>query len=234
MKRIVTLIFWSVVLLGCKDTTDDGLGNTNPNGETQDPITGVHLVFPHEDSLCNEGTNPTPTESTVYFEWEPNNNAESYTLTLENLNTGNATEYQTSDFIIPLTIQRAVAYRWFVVYDYQGNTKESATWNFYNAGPGVQTYAPFPAEIVSPTMAQSMPATSSVTLQWNGSDVDDDIIGYEVHFGSTDEPPVYASDISVNQLSVSVMSGTIYYWNVVTKDAAGNTSESGVYQFLVQ
>ena len=83
-------------------------------------------------------------------------------------------------------------------------------------------------------MAQSIPATSSVTLQWNGSDVDDDIIGYDVHFGSAIEPPVYASDISVNQLSVSVMSGTIYYWNVVTKDAAGNTSESGVYQFLVQ
>jgi hypothetical protein len=41
------------------------------------------------------------------------------------------------------------------------------------------------------------------------------------------------TNILVNQSSVTVTAGTIYYWSIVTKDAAGNSSESGVYQFIV-
>lgn len=223
-------------MFGCSKSSDDGSGEEipDPTGETQDTAVGVDLVFPHEDSLCTEGTDITPTESTVFFEWEPNNNAESYTLTVENLETNNVEQYQTADFIYGVTIQRAVAFRWFVTYEFQGETKESDIWHFYNSGPGVQTYAPFPAEIVSPTMAQSIASTSSVTLQWNGSDVDNDIVGYDVYFGTEANPSLEASDITDTQLSVSVASGIVYYWNITTKDSEGNTSESGVYQFEIQ
>lgn len=231
MKRIVAIWCLVVLVFGCKDTTDD-LGN-NPNGPNQDPPTGVQLVFPFKDALCNEGINLTPTESTVFFEWEPNDNAEIYKLSIENLNTSAIEEYETVDFIIPITINRAEAFRWFVAYDYQGETKTSALWNFYNAGPGVQTHAPFPAEIISPSMAQTINATNSVTLQWSGSDVDNDIIAYDVYFSENHPPNLISSDITANQLTVAVVPGNIYYWNVVTKDAAGNTSESNISQFRV-
>ncbi len=233
MKRII-YILWSVVLiLGCSNASDDNPENGGGNGGNQDTPTGVVLVFPHEDSLCNEGTNPTPTESTVFFEWEPNNNAASYTLTIENLSSGNIIQYETVDFIYSVTIQRAVAFRWFVEYNYQDETKVSAIWNFYNAGPGVENYAPFPAEIISPTMAQTFTATNSVTLEWSGSDVDDDIVDYDVYFGTNNVPSINSTDISANQLTVSVVPGSIYYWNIVTKDTAGNSSESGVHQFRI-
>lgn len=229
MKNIAFLLFIVIFVFGCKDTTDDEPiivdGQDEPNG--------VLLVFPYEDALCNEGTNLTPTESTVYFEWTPNSNAEIYTLTIENLDTGNSTVYESVDYIFPVTIQRAYAYRWFVNYEHLGETKESAVWNFYNAGPGVQTYAPFPAEIISPSMAQIFSATNSVTLQWSGSDVDNDIVSYDVHFGVNNPPSINSSDITLNQLSVSVVPGTVYYWNIVTKDATGNISESGIHQFNV-
>ena len=89
-----------IVLIACKDTTDDApIVNENAG---QDPLEGVRLIFPFEDSLCNEGTNPTPTESTVFFEWEPNNNAEAYTLSIENLATNVSTQYETEDFIFPV------------------------------------------------------------------------------------------------------------------------------------
>lgn len=231
MRQITYIICAAIVLLGCNDTTDDGL--LNGNGGAQDPPNGVQLIFPQEDSLCNEGENPTPTESTVFFEWEPNDNAATYTLTVENLDTGSIDQYQTVDFIFPVTINRAEAFRWFVEYGYQDEIKVSAIWNFYNAGPGVQTYAPFPAEIISPSMAQTIPATNSVTLEWSGSDVDDDIIGYDVYFGTNNPPSVISSDISVNQLTVSVAIGNTYYWNVVTKDVEGNSSESGVFEFKI-
>jgi len=229
MKNLAYIIFFAVFILGCKDTTDDG-PNINPN---LDPPTGVFLVFPHEDSLCNEGTDLTPTESTVFFEWMPNGNAENYTLTVENLDSENVSQYETEDFIFSVTIQRAVAFRWFVTYNYQDEIKESATWNFYNAGPGVQTYTPFPAEIISPSMAQNIAATNLVILEWSGSDVDNDIADYDVYFGTDNTPGINTSSISENQLTVAVTPGNIYYWNVVTNDNEGNTSESGVHQFRI-
>ncbi|MGF1554755.1 hypothetical protein [Paucihalobacter sp.] len=230
MKRILTL-FCSVTLLGgCSDSTDDSDINSNGHG---DPLTGVQLIFPSENALCNEGVNLTQTESTVYFEWEPNTNAEIYKLTLENLSSGNIELYETSNYIIPIAIQRAEAFRWSVAYDYQNETRVSAQWNFYNAGPGLQTYPPFPADIIAPSMAQIINATNSVTLQWLGNDVDNDIIAYDVYFANTNPPSLDSNDITANQLTVSVNPGTIYYWNVLTKDAAGNTSESGVYQFRI-
>ena len=231
MKKLIYIILLAGFAVGCEDTTDDG-PNGNPNGAL-DPPEGVALIFPHEDSLCNEGENPTPTQSTVFFEWHPNDNAESYTLTVENLDSGNISQYETEDFIFPVTIERTVPFRWFVTYELQGETKESAIWNFYNAGPGVQTYPPFPAEIIAPNMAQNIPSTNSVVLQWEGNDVDDDIVDYDIYFGTDNPPSLNTSDITAEQLAVAVASGNIYYWKVVTKDIEGNASESVVHQFRV-
>ena len=79
MKKIIYILSISIFVMSCKDTTDDG-PIISPG---QDEPIGVNLVFPYQDGLCNEGTNLTPTESTVFFEWETNNNAETYTLTLD-------------------------------------------------------------------------------------------------------------------------------------------------------
>lgn len=231
MKKLIYFVLIFLVSISCKDTTDDGpVGNANGG---QDPLEGVRLVFPFEDSLCNEGTNATPTESTVFFEWEPNDNAQTYFLTIENLSSGSMQQFETEDFIFPVTIERAVAFRWFVSYNYQGEMRESALWNFYNAGPGVQTYAPFPAEIVSPSMAQNVPSTNAVLLEWEGSDVDGDIVNYDIYFGTQNPPELNTSNFASDQLTVTVSPDTIYYWEIVTRDAEGNTSESGVFQFKV-
>lgn len=231
MKKLIYIFFLAGVLVSCKDTTDDGPID-NQNG-AQDPPNGVQLIFPHEDSLCNEGDNPTENLSTVHFEWHPNDNAQSYTLTIENLNSGSISQYETEDFILPVTIQRATPFRWFVTYELQGEVKESAVWNFYNEGPGVQSYPPFPAEIIAPDMAQNIPSTNSIILQWEGSDVDNDIVSYDIYFGTNNTPDLNTSDTTTEQLAVSVVSGNIYYWKIVTKDAEGNSSESALHQFRV-
>jgi len=40
-------------------------------------------------------------------------------------------------------------------------------------------------------------------------------------------------DPLTEELKVSVAFDTVYYWQIVTIDAAGNTSTSGVYSFRV-
>lgn len=234
MKRFIYIVCLFFLIFACsKSSVDD----SNPEGENPDGIdnpsidNSVELYFPQENMLCNLGTNVTPTESTVKFEWKAND-ADNYKITIENLFDGNIITQETTTDTIPIVLQRATPYKWFVESQKGSKTQVSEIWQFYNAGPGEQSYAPFPAVINSPVMAASIPSTSSVTLQWTGSDVDDDIAGYDIYIGNNSNPPLFSSDLNTNELVVTVSSG-IYYWKVITKDALGNTSDSGIFQFRV-
>ncbi|MEM1003390.1 MAG: hypothetical protein AAGH46_12155 [Bacteroidota bacterium] len=227
MKKLVCILYL-VLYSSCSDNMERGsiIG-------AQDPPVGVQLVFPAKDDLCNEGINFTLTESTVFFEWESNDNAISYDLTLENLITGSIQQFSTEEEILPITIARATAFRWYVNYNLSGEIKKSEVWNFYNAGPGIETFPPFPADLLFPEMAESLSPVNSITLQWSGSDLDNDIIDYDLYFGLNNPPDLLSSDLTVDVLTVSVSPGNSYYWKVVTKDALGNTSESNTFQFRV-
>lgn len=234
MKHLIVIFCLAFFVFGCsKNSSDD-----NPTGEEENPDLvengdegSVSLYFPQEDMLCNEGEDLTPTESTVFFEWE-DNASDNYKVVIENLSTGNVIERETTEDIIPIVIQRATPYKWFVASTKGSKTEKSAIWQFYNAGPGVQSYAPFPAVIVAPTMAQSISSTTSLTLQWTGSDVDADIVSYDVYFGTVPEPNLI-NNVIANELNVDVSSNTIYFWKIVTVDSLGNSSDSGIFQFQI-
>ncbi|WP_297707148.1 hypothetical protein [uncultured Eudoraea sp.] len=232
MKNKIFIICLYMMLIGCSNSGDDN--DTEP---VLNP-TAVTLVFPYEDSLCNEGTNVTETESTVLFEWQPSDHTDTYALQLKNLSSGITTSHDTSNTELAIVISRATPYEWYVISQSNtvGETAQSQTWKFYNAGEGVQTYAPFPAEIIYPLMAQIISTTESqIYLKWKGTDVDDDIIGYDVYFGTTEQPDIFVSGHDSGILNdVPVATNTIYYWKVVTKDSEGNSSDSGLFQFKIE
>ncbi|SFD80194.1 hypothetical protein SAMN05518672_103273 [Chitinophaga sp. CF118] len=87
--------------------------------------------------------------------------------------------------------------------------------------------------MTSPTFNQSV-SGSTINLTWTGDDIDNDIAGYDVYFGTTYTAPLYQSNVSNMYLnSIAITSGTTYYWKVVTHDTKGNTSTSDVYTFIV-
>lgn len=230
MKKVIPFLIILFLVNGCeKDSSKPDIPG-NP--------TAVTLIFPYENSLCNIGTNVTETESTVLFEWVVGEYTDEFELNVRNLTTGSASTYQTSNTGYSVVLNRATPYAWYVISKSisVADTAHSVTWKFYNAGVAIESYAPFPAEILSPGMATIISApTGVVTLDWNGSDVDGDITGYDVYFGTTTPPGMFESDLMESILSdVSVTSGTIYFWSVITKDAKGNTSDSGIYQFKIQ
>lgn len=188
--------------------------------------------------MCNVGTNLTPTESTVLFEWEGSENTDNYELMLTDVSTSTTDSHQTTETKIPIVLRRGIAYKWYVISRSNSiaDTAHSATRKFFNAAAAPQTYAPFPAEIVSPAMADIVSASAGeITLTWSGSDVDNDIEGYDVYFDIAEDPVIFQSDISDTVLNkVPVMPNTIYYWKVVTTDSSGNSSDSGVIQFKVK
>jgi hypothetical protein len=233
MKRGLLTVSVILILMGCSKHN-----NPTPTPPTPPVPAKAILTFPDQNAVCTTGTILTDSTSSITFTWGQSDNTNSYELDLKNLLTNTITTQSTSQTQLKLTLSRNTPYSWYLVSKSNATsvTTQSDTWKFYNAGKGTVTYAPFPAEIVSPTFGQSVTATAgAVNLTWKGSSVTaGTIANYDVYFGTTNSPSVLKSDITDSFLNnVSVTSGTTYYWKVITRDIIGNTSDSGLYQFKV-
>ncbi len=195
------------------------------------------LVFPLKDEACNTGVSISATESAVTLRWNAAANTDSYELNIKNLESGVKTLHQTTQTQLELPLLKNAPYSWYIVSKSSKvpDIAESAVWKFYNSGPGVTTYAPFPAEIIAPAYGQNIAAVAGkITLSWKGSDVDGDLDRYDIYLGTSGTPTLLQKGVTATTLSdIAVASNTTYYWKIITIDKKGFTSDSGVYQFKV-
>ncbi|ASU34331.1 hypothetical protein [Mucilaginibacter xinganensis] len=211
-------------------------------GKKNNPVpnpTMAALTLPTQNAVCTTGTIISNTQSSITFMWNAADNANSYDLYIKNLLTAATSTQTTTDTKLTVILSRNTPYSWYIISKSNRTTvtAQSATWKFYNSGPGVVTYAPYPAEITSPTYGQSIASTTgAINLTWTGSAIDNNTItNYDVYFGTTKTPAIFKNAISDSFVNgVSVISGTTYYWRVITRDVNGNTSDSGLYQFAVK
>jgi hypothetical protein len=231
MIRIVKILAPVIVimtLISCRK-------KNNPDPISQGDPSAATLVFPDNNLECTEGTVVNDTQSTVIFQWQASANTSSY-VNLKNLNTTSSSSINSNTNEASITLERGVPYEWFVVSKSNGSnaTAQSDTWRFYNAGGSTANYAPFPASALSPTRGQTVSASCSIDLEWEGNDVDNDLTEFEVFFGTTNDPITSLGTTAQSSISATISSGTTYYWRVISKDAAGNSSESDVFDFKVQ
>ena len=232
MSKILTLNLVFLVI-ACGGGGDDI--EPDPQPVVNNP-TAATLVFPESNSECTEGSNITATESTIEFKWSEAMHADSYSLELKDLSTGSITKQSTSNTKISLRIKRGIPYSWSVISksNSTSNTAKSTTSKFYNAGAGTESYAPFPAELVTPALGSEVEG-DEVNLDWTGSDIDNDIESYDVYFGESKNPVLYSAEIEESILNnVAITSGKTYYWKVTSKDVTGNISTSEVFKFKVE
>lgn len=229
--KILSRILISFVLVSCGG--GDSGGDDNPNPEQVPAPQVATLIFPDNNEECNEGEDLSDEESRVTFRWSVSQNTDSYTVNLVNLNTNATSQTSTTTNEVDIAIQRGAPYEWSVVSRASGTneTATSATWRFYNQGPGVENYAPFPAVAVGPARGATIDTSGMLTLEWEGNDVDDDIVEYEIFFGTDSNPQTLIATTSETTEEVSVRSNQIYYWRVLTRDAVGNTSQSEIFEF---
>jgi hypothetical protein len=94
---------------------------------------------------------------------------------------------------------------------------------------------PFPAEIIAPISGSYVfkDINNEVTLKWSGADADNDIESYEIYFSTENPPEILTATTNANttEQKVNVVSQTVYYWRVITRDNEGNTSDTGVLDF---
>jgi hypothetical protein len=227
MKNKRLLLVATVILANCsKPSTPPA--STDPTKAT--------LTLPAQNAACTSGNVVSATQSTILFTWGSTANTDSYELDIKNLLT-NAISTQTSTTNqLSVTLLRNTPYAWYVISksNRSSTTAQSDTWKFYNAGLGNLSYPPFPATITTPIFGQTVSAsTGTINLTWTGSSIDNNIVGYDVYFGTSSTPPLLKSAVTDMFLnSVTITKGNTYYWKVITKDALGNTSDSGVYQFV--
>ncbi|CAL2101107.1 conserved protein of unknown function [Tenacibaculum sp. 190130A14a] len=228
-RILYNLVFVSVLFISC-----GGGGGSDDVAPT--PPSKATLIFPEENSECNEGTQVSATQTTVNFDWSDATNATNYEITIKNLTTGTSVKHTSSTSNKAITINRATPYSWFVVSKNDGSeTATSNTWKFYNAGDAESSHAPFPADLVKPTMGSSFNSTTtSVVLEWTGSDIDNDLKQYSILMNTTSPPTTALNTTSSNSLEVNVSTNNTYYWRVITEDEKGNTSTSEIFQFKIK
>ncbi|PKA97767.1 hypothetical protein B0O79_1436 [Flavobacteriaceae bacterium MAR_2009_75] len=244
MKQIVSIyLVLSLLIVGCSSGDDnppmpsqEPVGEVDEEGTTINNPESVTLVFPFQASECEEGTDITENESTVTFEWQKADYTDSYELVIKNLNTYVQERFTATQENMAVRLKRGVPYEWYIISKSNSVnfTENSEVWRFYNQGSGTQNHVPFPAEVVSPEN-NGEHNFHIVDLVWSGSDVDNDIMGYDIYFG-IQNPPVHkladnTPNRSVTNIQVSVAT---YYWYIVTRDSAGNESESQIYSFIVR
>lgn len=231
--------FYKIIIINLLFLVSCG-GGGSKGDEPSEPTPTVspkaaNLVFPENNKECTEGIVLSNSQSKVNFQWAASENTDRYELNLINLNTNTSSKINATTNEVIITLLRGTPYQWYVISKASGTTltAESARWRFYNQGIGVESYSPFPAQVVSPKRGSTIAATTSVVLSWTGQDVDNDIKNYEVLFGTTSTPTTSLGVVTTNTTSTAVISGVVYYWIVLTTDNKGNTSKSELFEFKV-
>ncbi len=226
--RYLVVAFFVILSVGCRK-------KDSPKSPEQ-----ARLVHPARSSECTTGTDVFGNDnvSEVEFSWQKANYTTQYQLRVTNHLTGVTQTVNTSDTKANLTLVKGELYSWLIRSSNSDTDTQvtSEVWNFYNAG-NESFYAPFPATIVNPKPASKVfkDINNEIELSWEGADIDNDIVEYELFFSTSTPPSTMVATLNVATSSdkVSVVSGTTYYWKVISKDAEGNISDSGIYSFQV-
>ncbi len=229
MKRIV-LLFGALVLLVNSCAPEEPVVPINPSAPT--------LISPANDETCLNGTSINDSQSNVDFRWSLAANALSYELVVTNLLTQSSQTYPATSNQTTVALTKAEPYNWSVksIGEVGSISSQSIQWKFYLAGDAVVNYAPFPSELISPQSGANVTPdiNNLIKLQWNASDVDDDLAKFEVYLDKNDATTIIktiAYQTEEESIEINVENGTTYYWKIIAIDANQNQSSSGIYAF---
>ena len=229
MKRIV-LLFGSLILLVNSCTPEEPVVPINPSAPT--------LISPANDETCLDGTSINDSQSNVDFRWSSAANALSYELVVTNLLTQSSQTYPATSNQTTVALTKAEPYNWSVksIGEVGSIPSQSTQWKFYLAGDAVVNFAPFPSELISPQSGANVTPdiNNLIKLQWNASDVDDDLAKFEIYLDKNDATTIIktiAYQTEEESIEINVENGTTYYWKIIAIDANQNQSSSGIYAF---
>lgn len=196
------------------------------------------LTLPEHNQTCETGE-VNGTTASVTFTWTSGEHSETFDLSITNTDTNQTTSrtnLSTATATVPLS--RGHQYTWTVSSKNKGTQiTTSDTYSFYLAGDGEENAAPFPAEAIAPEPGSSVTASAAnkVRLEWEAADPDNDTLSYTLLIDTIDgkQSPVEENiGLSTTTKEITVTSGVIYYWSVITSDGTISV-HSDVFSFKV-
>lgn len=220
MKKRISILIALIALLSCKDPIPD-------------PVAAV-LQFPEDNLSCLYVTIDAA-NANVIFQWILAEHTDSYLLEVENSETGQTYRQSTEGNQITLNLQRGYPYQWKVTSTSEASAvaTDSETRRFYLERQQQANHIPFPATLTAPAANEGIVLTNGrYNFSWVGIDLDNDISHYTLRLGNqNDSLETVAENISASSYEQSLENGTTYFWQIITHDAAGNTSQSQIGQF---
>ena len=125
-------------------------------------------------------------------------------------------------FIIPTVLIMMIILGLFFI----GSFSESRGFQIKNTPPNVPS-SPDP---------HSYTTDIDVVLQWSGGDQDiDDVVTYDVFFGTSMQPPKVAGNISSTYfIPEDIEYGKTYYWKILSRDNHGGITEGYLWHFKTE
>jgi hypothetical protein len=124
-------------------------------------------------------------------------------------------------------LTRLTTYRWRVVsVDPETGDTPGPLWTFRTTAGSVPG-APLNTNPINGAGIR----LDHVTLEWSGTDRDEDTLTYDVYVGTSENPPLVAQNRHDNFLHVDISVGNVYYWRVIAHDSYGLSSSSDVWNF---
>ncbi len=242
-KQLLYITLISLFLAACSG----GEPGETPTPQPQVKIpTAASLVSPANNTECNQGNIISTDLSSVLFQWNPSENTNTYTLKVTNLNTNTVQEQSSSNTSLSMALKRGTPFSWKVVSKSNSTTQtaESGTFRFFNAGAPVENHTPFPAEAVSPSRGATLTGVTLITIEWESSDIDNDLAAHTVQLLGSSEvldqvdfdnetTVTYQTTTTQSINEVAVEAGKIYYWQVKSQDEVGNSATSEIFEFRV-
>ena len=225
MNKINLLILLGVLVSACSS------GGSDSPEENKAPSNVETLIYPTNNLLC--------IDNTIEFEWssstDPDGDNVSYTLEIAQNNSFSTLDetFTVTTTTKSVTLEKDIVYYWRVkAIDSKGlSSNYSSTYQFYTEGEGVTNHLPFAPELIAPELGTTV-SGSSINLEWDCADVDNDVLTYDVYFGTETSPTTKVGDNQTTKtLSVSVNPLTNYYWKVVAKDGEGGESIGQIWSF---
>ena len=197
------------------------------------------LIAPSNLNTCNTASRINDLERQVRFQWTAPLNTESYNLVVQNTLTGEQQTITTSLLTESIILTSGAPYQWYVISKSSLTVEEgkSSIWYFYLEGNPQASHFPFPALLLSPSdeLIVSLNASNAFTFEWEGNDLDNDIQGYDFYLGTSSSFLNKEREaITSQQVTLVLISNTIYFWQIISKDLQGNRSKSEIYQFQTE
>ncbi len=204
-----------------------------------DPIPdpeAVSLIAPENLNNCTSASRVNDIERQVRFQWTAALFAESYELIVQNSVTQERFISNTTLLNESLKLPGSAPYQWFVKSKSSLTpvTTNSSSWQFYLEGDPNTSHLPFPAVLLDPQdkAIVSLSISNSFLLLWEGNDLDNDIISYDLYLGNDPNQLILKEEkIDLTQFSVVLESDNEYYWQIITHDKNQNQSKSSIFSF---